>query len=333
MVNVYDVDRKHRLVRTFRVGHRKKPRGVAAQGQTLFISSEQTVAAFDLATDRELWRTTLDASPADRLDVGRYVYVPSGFASDPSKLFLLDPVDGHVVQTLTENVPNRAHNCFVLGPNLLLSGLGSPWMGLYDEQGRLQRKFGFSDNVRPYVVDSQCKRLFANLDHLLGFEVADFDSGRVVKRIELDLPPEHKSHHNCPSHGIAIRPDDGEVWIVDDRGDHLLCFDATKPDYPHVATMQTGYDPGWVTFSPDGRFGYASTGEVFEARTHKQVAHLNVVSEKMLPLTFQGDRCVEIGSQYGTGFTRPSGDSLSATPRTACCGAQSSGWPCGCRLR
>lgn len=304
-MHVYDRDDRHRLVRTFRTGHRKKPRGIAAQDGRLFLTFGTTVAAFDLATDRELWRTELEASPADRLDVGRYVYVPSGFDTEPSRFFLLDPLDGHLVKTQVEEVPAKAHNCFVLSPDrVLLSGLGSPWMGLYDQTGQLQRKFTFSDNVRPFVVDSRCQKLYANLDNLLGFEVADFPTGEVLRRVEVDLPPEHLAHHHCPSHGIALRPDDAEVWIVDSCSDHLLVFDATKPDYPRVATMQTGYDPGWVTFSDDGRYGYASTGEVFDASTHRQVAHLNLVSEKMLSLTFRGDRCVGVGSQYGTGWAR-----------------------------
>ena len=69
-------------------------------------------------------------------------------------------------------------------------------------------------------------------------------------------------------------------------------------------------EPGWITFSIDGRFAYPSTGDVIDARTRKIVAALkdetgrDVQSEKMLEVDFRGTEPIRAGDQFG--FGRPS---------------------------
>ena len=65
--------------------------------------------------------------------------------------------------------------------------------------------------------------------------------------------------------------------------------------------------PGWVTFSIDGRYAYASTGEVIDAKTKRIVAALSdeqgrpVHSEKMMEIDFAGGKPVQTGDQFGLG--------------------------------
>jgi hypothetical protein len=66
-------------------------------------------------------------------------------------------------------------------------------------------------------------------------------------------------------------------------------------------------EPGWITFTIDGRYAYPSTGEVIEAATRKIVAVLKdengspIQSEKLLEIDFDGDRPVRTGDQFGIG--------------------------------
>lgn len=68
--------------------------------------------------------------------------------------------------------------------------------------------------------------------------------------------------------------------------------------------------PGWVTFSLDGRRAYPSTGEVIDARTKQIVTALTdeagrpVHSEKMVEIVFRGGRPVRSGDQFGLGRRR-----------------------------
>jgi hypothetical protein len=66
-------------------------------------------------------------------------------------------------------------------------------------------------------------------------------------------------------------------------------------------------EPGWLTFSIDGRYAYPSTGEVIEVKTRKIVGKLvdeenrDVMSEKLMHIVFRDGRPVRTGDQFGIG--------------------------------
>ena len=68
--------------------------------------------------------------------------------------------------------------------------------------------------------------------------------------------------------------------------------------------------PGWVTFSLDGKFAYPSTGEVFDVKTKKLITTLadekggEVHSEKMVEIDFNGGKPIRTGDQFGLGRVR-----------------------------
>jgi hypothetical protein len=65
--------------------------------------------------------------------------------------------------------------------------------------------------------------------------------------------------------------------------------------------------PGWITFSLDGKFAYPSTGDVIEVRSRKVVAALTdengtaVQSEKMVEVHMAGKKAQKAGDQFGIG--------------------------------
>ena len=69
--------------------------------------------------------------------------------------------------------------------------------------------------------------------------------------------------------------------------------------------------PGWVTFSLDGKLGYPSTGEVIDTATKKIVTALSdetgreVHSEKMVEIQWRGGKVVAVGDQFGVGRVQP----------------------------
>ena len=62
-----------------------------------------------------------------------------------------------------------------------------------------------------------------------------------------------------------------------------------------------------VTFSLDGTYAYASTGEVIDAKTKKIIAALSdeedrpVHSEKMVEIDFADGKPIATGDQFGLG--------------------------------
>ncbi len=95
---------------------------------------------------------------------------------------------------------------------------------------------------------------------------------------------------------------------MDGANQRLHVFDATIRPPKYEASIELLVDqPGWVTFSIDGRHAYPSTGEVIDARTRKIVAHLRdeegrqVQSEKLLEIDFAQGIPVRAGDQFGVG--------------------------------
>src|SRR5262249_55509336 len=113
--------------------------------------------------------------------------------------------------------------------------------------------------------------------------------------------------HGCPSHGIGLTPDEKEIWVCDAANSHVHVFDATVMPPKQVAGIPVREQPGWVTFSLDGRFAYPSTGEVVDTRNKKALTALAdekgraVHSEKMVEVVFRDGVPVRTGDQFGLG--------------------------------
>jgi hypothetical protein len=149
---------------------------------------------------------------------------------------------------------------------------------------------------------------FVNVNGLLGFEVGDLRTGKVLHRVEL---PGGKTgtekRHGCPSHGIGLTPDETQLWLTDAANSQVHIFDATVLPPKLVDSVGLRDQPGWVTFGLDGRFAYPSTGDVVDVKTRKIVAGLTdeegraVQSEKLLEIDFMDDQPVRMGDQFGLG--------------------------------
>jgi DNA-binding beta-propeller fold protein YncE len=116
--------------------------------------------------------------------------------------------------------------------------------------------------------------------------------------------------HGCPSHGIGMTPDEKEIWVCDGHNSRMHVFDATVMPPKQVASLEVREQPGWVTFSLDGKYAYPSTGDVFEIATRKNLLGLTdetgagVHSEKMVEIHFRGMEPVRTGDQFGLGRSK-----------------------------
>jgi hypothetical protein len=117
-----------------------------------------------------------------------------------------------------------------------------------------------------------------------------------------DTPIQHRTH------GVALTPDETELWISDQVGKKLFIFDATQmpPTAKGHVDLSTG-GHGWVNFSLDGSFAWCHTPDVFDARTKKQVATLRdetgkpVGSSKLIEVHMRGGKVVHMSSEFGLG--------------------------------
>jgi hypothetical protein len=317
---VFDIDRGHKFVRRIPLGgldEEGRPinvKGVCASAVTgrIYVSTLRQLMCLDLVTDKMLWEKTFE-SGCDRMSIspdGKIIYLPS-LEGDHWKV--VDAATGDVIKRITPD--SGAHNTiYGLDGNLVyLAGLKSPFLTVVKTDGHIVlRKVGpFSDSIRPFTINGSGSLSFVNVNDLLGFEVGDLTTGKMLYRVEVEgFERGEIKRHGCPSHGIGMTPDETEIWVTDAANSRLHIFDATVMPPVPIGDVELRDQPGWVTFSIDGTLAYPSTGDVIEVRTRKIVAGLSdeegreVQSEKMLEIDFQGRKPVRAGDQFGIGQKR-----------------------------
>jgi DNA-binding beta-propeller fold protein YncE len=191
-----------------------------------------------------------------------------------------------------------------------LAGLKSPMLSIADPRSHaVVRTVGpFGNVIRPFTVNGAQTRCFVNVNDLLGFEVGDLTTGKMLHRVEVrGFEKGPTKRHGCPSHGVALTPDERELWMTDAANTRVHVFDATMMPPVQVTSIVLRDQPGWITFGIDGRYAYPSTGDIVDTRTRRVVATLTdeegraVQSEKMLEVVFAGGRPVAAGDQFGIG--------------------------------
>src|SRR5437867_4556434 len=319
---VFDIDRGHRFVKRLAAAgldENGKPlnvKGICASAVTkrIYVSTTQTLTCFDLVREKILWEKAYEGG-CDRMAIspdGKVIYLPS-----------LEKAHWHVVDALTGEVLRKivthsgAHNTIISldGSHAFLAGLASPLLRVTDAKTHeVIREVGpFSNFIRPFTVNGSGTLCFVNVNELLGFEVGDLTTGKMLRRVEVQgYQKGETKRHGCPSHGIGLTPDEKELWLTDAHNGRLHIFDAKTMPPRQIATIALRDQPGWVTFSIDGRYAYPSTGDVIEVGTRKIVAGLkdekaaDVQSEKMVEIDFQDGNPIRAGDQFGLGrITRP----------------------------
>jgi hypothetical protein len=316
-VIVYDMDNGHKFVRripTFAEVPGQAPenvKGVVANAKTgrLYVSTIKRVAAIDLKTDRLLWNKEYEGG-ADRLALspdGKILYIPS---LEGPHWNVVDPASGDVISKIVTN--SGAHNT-IYGPDgraVYLAGLRSPLLSNADPRThKVVKEVGpFSNVIRPFTINRAQTLCFVNVNDLLGFEVGDIKTGKMLHRVEVTgFEKGPVKRHGCPSHGVGLTPDEKELWLSDGHNERVHIFDSTVMPPKQVASIKLRDQPGWVTFSMDGRYGYPSTGEVIDTRTRQIVVSLTdeqqrvVQSEKVVEVVMDNGRVVETGDQFGIG--------------------------------
>jgi len=317
---VFDMDRGHRFVKRIPLGgldEKGQPinvKGVCASAVTgrIYVSTIQTLMCVDLVSEKLLWEKAYEGG-CDRMSIdpnGKFIYLPS---FEGPHWNVVDTISGEVLAKLTPD--SGAHNTMVGadGKFAYLAGLKSPLLSIADtSKHKLVRGVGpFTAAIRPFTINAAQTRCYVCVNELLGFEVGDITTGKKLSRVEVQGFSKGKiKRHGCPSHGIGLTPDEREVWVVDAFNQRLHIYDNTVEPPKPVMNIELRDEPGWITFSLDGRWAYPSTGQVIDVQSKKIVAQLTdehdaaVQSEKMVQIGFKDGRPVAVADQFGIGRAR-----------------------------
>lgn len=317
---VFDIDNNYHFVKRITtagldaVGKPINVKGICASLATnsIYISTIQSLQCIDLTTEKVKWERKYDEG-CDRMAIspdGKTIYMPT-FEKDYWSV--VDAATGDIKQKIVLN--SGAHNTvFGLdGKEVYLAGLRSPYLTVVNAQKPTEtRQVGpFSASIRPFTVNGKQTVCYVNVNDLLGFEIGDLKTGKMLHRVEVSgFQKGPVKRHACPSHGVGLTPDEKEVWVVDGANQHVHFFDATVLPSRQIGSLPLRDQPGWITFSLDGKHAFPSTGEIIDVATHRIIAALKdengqaVHSEKVIEVQFNGQKPVKLGDQFGLGRVR-----------------------------
>jgi DNA-binding beta-propeller fold protein YncE len=313
---VFDIDHGHALVKRIDTpaSREEKPdniKGVCACAATqrLYFTTRSKLYSVDLLSEKTLWETS-PPNGTDRMSItpdGKIIYAPS-FEKDTWNV--IDAATGKLITSI--ETKSGAHNTVVSrdGARMYLGGLKSPMLFVADASTHqiVDRVGPFAGAIRPFTVNGKRTRAYICVNECLGFEIGDLTTNKKLHRVEVQgFEKGPVKRHGCPSHGIGLTPDEKEVWVVDAFNQKVHVFDNTIEPPKQRESVALREQPGWITFSLDGKLAWPSTGEVIDTATKKIVSALGdekareVHSEKMIEIQWRSGEPVAVGDQFGVG--------------------------------
>ena len=330
-ISVYDIDNGHKLLHKIDIPESGDYKGIAASPQLgkLYVTSfkKDELICLDLSTEKIDWRKHL-GNYADSMQItpdGKRMYLPFREEDDWK---VIDTATGDVLaQIPTEHGKNYdvhpianpvgPHNTWInkQGSRAYLEVLTVPYVRIVDTTtNQVIGKVGpFAKGIRPFAVSEDEKYLYANVDGLLGFAVGAVKQGGqwggpALYSVEAHTPPERLAQmpppahrpHSTPSHGLNIRPDQKEVWVADTTYGYIYVFSLASERPRQIASIPLFKDPqdhpqpGWISFSIDGKFAYPDGGAVIDTQSKKIVSRIPT-SEKLLEVDFENGKAIAAG--------------------------------------
>jgi DNA-binding beta-propeller fold protein YncE len=313
---VFDIDNNHKFVKRIKTpaSELSKPENIkgicgCAATKRLYFTTLTKLYCVNLVTEKTLWEKALPDG-CDRMSItpdGKTLYVPT---LEKDHWNIIDGKTGDLVTRI--ETKSRAHNTVVSldGTRMYLAGIKSPMLPVADTTTHkiIQEVGPFGHGIRPFTVNTDRSLVFVNVNELLGFEIGDLKTGKLLHRVEVEgFKKGTVKRHGCPSHGVGLTPDEKEVWICDGANSQMHVFDNTVMPPKQIASVKLREQPGWITFSRDGRWAWPSTGDVINVKT-KKIEHTltdeegrEVHSEKVMEIIWLDGELVFVGDQFGLG--------------------------------
>ena len=298
--------------------------------QMLYVTVDGYMTAFDLATDQIAWTFTGESAPVSRtrgslsgccerpwtLPDGKTLLVGSSYNT---WWYYIDGATGKSLGKLPVPETPVTHNLAVSADGRLgiLGSMSSPKDGkagiaVVDVPSRkVLRYMTFSEMVRPLTINHDASLVYVNVNDLIGFEIGDIETGKMLKRVEL---PGDDWKGKGYSHGIGMTPDESEIWVADPVHKAWQIWDnpgdGRNPVYnlSKMIKPKQGVVHSWIDMTNDGKLAFIGDSGVIDVKTHKEIAVMKdefgrpiVHTEKVLYLTFRDGKLIETNNQFAVG--------------------------------
>ena len=300
-VHVIDVD-THKVVKDLIVG--PEPHGVAApdDAHVVYIALEK----FKHPAGELLWVDPRTYKIKHRVKVGPE---PNQIACTPDGKWIYVPckdgdywvVDGEKKKVVKKiKTGGRPHNTQASrnGKRMYLSPMGNPRRVTIVDIAAGHKVIGeipFDNVTRPPALSADESRYFQHIDGLIGFQVADIAQRKVIHTVRHNIPEDNRQKASrC--HGLALRPDQKEIWSCNVEHNLVHIHDITKPDYPEITVLPMIGRIYWLCFTPDSKTAYISVRSenkicVVDCKTKKIIKYISVgdTPKRNLVITLQDD--------------------------------------------
>ena len=255
-------------------------------GRTLFTTSEidHTLTISDVASKEVIATIQLPGKPNQCAVTpdGHYVAVP---IRDGDGVAIVDVAQKKIVKVLPVKEP---HNTLNIGSNryIYVSSMGSHEIDIIDlEKMDYSAHIPVGGRPRPFVVSKDGSTMYVAVSDLHGFNIVNVAEKTVTRRVEMPAehtgPPRPREFEtpDTMTHGLALTPDESEVWVTSLLDDCIYIYDLKAKKF--TGKMKTGDGPNWIVFSPDGKYGCVSSTDsddvsFFSVKERREVARVKV---------------------------------------------------------
>ena len=245
---------------------------VSPDGRTLYVSRANLtdVAAFDIASGRQVWRFKVSGFHADHMAIS-----PDGTrlvvsATTTNEAQVIDAGTGRQVgRFATGSYPHentysadgrRIYNASIGAtplPKALEFLKGPRQITVVDALTlRTIRTYQFEHGIRPWVLMPDERTMYAQLSYLNGFVEYDLVAGRITRTVELpfsdagralrpDDYPENSAHH-----GLAMSGDGSKLCSAGTIDNYVAIV--SRPALTTDRLVPSGSLPYWALTSHDG---------------------------------------------------------------------------------
>ena len=265
--------------------------GIAAapDGSRIYVSAEAETAVkvIDAATLEIISTIPLSARPNNisLTPDGRKLYV--GIIAQPGAIDVIDTATLTNVKSIP--VPGGIHNIYVTpdGRHVIAGSIAGRRLTVLDTDTDQQSWAFEGEAIRPVAIgtkpDGSTDKLYIQVSGHHGFLVYDWDRRAEIARVTLpDVPPEERydsTYNGAPAHGIGVAPDGRTVWSTSRMNSYVYVY--ALPGLELVASIPTGTDPDWITFTPDSRTAYvanavSNTVSVIDMQSYEEITQIAV---------------------------------------------------------
>lgn len=252
---------------------------ISPDGKTLYVSRGymRDVAAFDIATGRQLWAGPVDAVRADHMTItpdGKFLFVS---ALTEARVRKLDAATGEVLGSFVSGVYPHDNQISADGRTVYNTSLGNMQTPVAqrdnveapDEKSGYAYEFTVVDastlevknrirmpfGIRPWHFNPEGTAFYAQMSNYHAVAAFDFPSGKETKR--LDLPAKKDATEadwdfEAVHHGLAITHDGSTLCLAGRASDYVALVKA--PELELIATIPVDDAPGWATLSADDQY-------------------------------------------------------------------------------